>query len=220
MLRRISALFLSLILVFTAAACTGESDNRELTSLENTALFLTYSHFNMLSLLTVKMGMYKDEKEFFEDMVFLELIDHNYGYPAYRSHDNRWDAVFQPDSTGQKVSRVQLLTAFTGVDQDTELSRKTALHVYGFCSPGWTDDPDELSRFTEKFLEIYFEAERYTGNKETRAIDFNGIKVSCYRYNATLGIIIEYARPINTDMLFENPVVDALTRSVINQSSD
>ena len=178
MTKRICALALSLVLVFLMLPGPGEAADK--TPLEGTAEMLTFAHYAMLSRLTVETGRYKTEEEFFNETALLELTGHSYGNPAYRSHDNIWDAVFQPDSSGQKVARVQLVADVSVLESDTRNGTAAMYHVFGLCSPCWTMDTG-LKDIVQDFAEIYAEALVSPANKHTREISFNGVKISCYR---------------------------------------
>ena len=214
MTKRICALALSLVLVFLMLPGPGEAADK--TPLESTAELLTMAHYAMLSKVTIKSGRYKTEEEFFNEMAFLELTGHSYGSPAYRSHDNVWDAVFQPDSSGKKVATVQLVASATTLGTDTRNATVALYHMYGLCSPFWTMD-SSLNDFAQDFIDIYAEALVATGKKQTRTISVEGVKIYCYRNGDTLGIVLDYPKPVDEDMIWGNTVAYAMLYSLMNQ---
>ncbi len=211
MLKRLTALLIALTLLLSAASALGESTK---TPAESTAEMMSYLHFSFVSMLMVP-DLYADEEACFNDMVLLELMDHSYPYPAYRSHDEAWDAVFIPDDSGARITSVQLLADAASVGKDFATFQKVACHVLGLCSPCWVNE--DATAFADSFMTIYTQALSFTSNLETDPIDYNGIRISCYHYNTTFGVILEYPVPVNNSVLMNNSVVTALMLSSVSE---
>ena len=199
----VSALFLALSLLFCSvlSPVSSLSEEATMTPAESTAMGLTYAHFALMTVLMVPSD-YPDEESCFNEMALLELHDHGYGdYPAYRSHDNLWDAVFIPDANG-KITMVHLLSTMTKA-QGSGVARNAFYHVEGLCSPYWSLTSN--SEAGASFARIYGQALAFTSSRETEQIDFNGVKISCYRNGESFGIILEYPDPVDEEAIFNKP---------------
>ena len=207
-MKRLIALVAALALLAAFLPAAAEPAEETKSPLAETVEALTYLHFDFVSMMLIDHGLYKNEEEAFYDIVLLELIDHHYDCPAYRTRNNVWDALFIPDSSGDKVQSVRLLADITTLSMEYEDYLTVLYHVEGLASPFW--DFPNLGSFGKDFGNILLEAYFSTGTYETQKLDMTGVSVCCFHNGNTLGINLDFPKAVSQDDVLANPYVQII----------